>query len=246
MDTTEESKRVRTTDYTIFKSRDDNRNIDEAQVQKIMGKIKKLNLCHAKPMLVNEHMEVIDGQHQLEACKRMKIEVYYVVVDFKGKSDEAMIDINTINKHWILDDYIKHYASKSGSQFDSYRFLKKFHEQNPQFSSSVCATIITNTGNGYQKQLRNGTFKPGKSDPYEVVSMLKQYKEIMPFAYKINFIRAFLSIIRSNEYNHELHYPKMEKHSRSCREQATTVNYIDMFEEYINKGKGSRTPHIKF
>ena len=57
-----------TRDYDQFKKLNGNRNINESQVDGIVHSILEVGY-QPVPILVNEFMEIIDGQHRLEAVK---------------------------------------------------------------------------------------------------------------------------------------------------------------------------------
>lgn len=56
--------------YSIFRRLSGNRDVKEARVKKIMRSIEKVGYI-PNPIIVNENMEVVDGQGRLEAVKRL-------------------------------------------------------------------------------------------------------------------------------------------------------------------------------
>ena len=61
---------VRTTvRYDDFHILPGNREINQAHVLELIESFGKANLFDAHPVVVNEKMEVIDGQHRLEAAR---------------------------------------------------------------------------------------------------------------------------------------------------------------------------------
>lgn len=99
----------KTMDYSIFGQVSGNREINEANIRGIMASINKKNLTQIRPILVDENMRVVDGQHRLEACKRLGLPVYYQVM-----TDLVSEDVILLNnqKRWTTDDYINFFASK--------------------------------------------------------------------------------------------------------------------------------------
>ena len=69
----------RTTDYSLFKRLEGNRNVLEIRVKRITASIKKVGWIQ-NPVIVNEKMEVIEGQGRLEALKRLGMPVDYIIV----------------------------------------------------------------------------------------------------------------------------------------------------------------------
>jgi hypothetical protein len=57
-------------------------------------------------------MYIVDGQHRLEACRELKIPVYYII-DEKAQEDD-LIHLNTVRSNWTLPDYVYfHYQKKA-------------------------------------------------------------------------------------------------------------------------------------
>lgn len=71
-------KTYKTNDYSIFKSIMGNRTINLKNVNNIINNIKKNGLLPTV-IIVNEKMEVIDGQHRLQALKELNLPVYYQI-----------------------------------------------------------------------------------------------------------------------------------------------------------------------
>ena len=53
--------------------------------------IKKNNLLRVNPIIVDRKMNVIDGQHRLEACKILKEGIYYMLDDHISQADIAAL-----------------------------------------------------------------------------------------------------------------------------------------------------------
>lgn len=234
----------KTLDYDQFIIREDNRDVSDNSVEGLMKAIKENNLTEYSPVIVNEDFEVIDGQHQLQACVRLGYPVYYIKAKLNGKSEEAMITLNANSKNWKLKDYIKHYSTHEGEQYDDYRYLAAFKKKHQiPLTQAIC--IVANKTYGMTKEIRSGEFKQGASDPEITMNILKDYRPIFTFAYKAAFVKALMQVVRSGLYDHTFHYLKMEKNKKWCREQTTKEQYIQMFEQYINSGR-VRKNYLRF
>ena len=72
--------KVKVTDeYNIFTFAEGNRAINPAQVKNLIKSIENIGLIPT-PIVVNEKMQILDGQHRVEACRQLKMPVYYIVV----------------------------------------------------------------------------------------------------------------------------------------------------------------------
>ncbi len=73
------------------------------------------------PIIVNENMEVIDGQTRLAACRELKIPVYYVVSP--GIGIDECVALNSSAKTWKITDYIQSYADQGNENYKRIKLL---------------------------------------------------------------------------------------------------------------------------
>src|SRR5215469_12497290 len=104
---------LKTSDLSIFKNVSFNRDKNKKHIQDVVKIIKKENLLHLHPILVNNEMEVIDGQHRLEAAKDLGLEIFYIKSNL---SYDHILTSNLIQKNATLIDVIKFYAMKDAIQ----------------------------------------------------------------------------------------------------------------------------------
>lgn len=98
-----------TTDYDQFKFFDANRDISISHTARVAKSIMMKNLMSDFPILVDCNKYVLDGQHRLEACRKLKIPVYYKFAEHMKDTDIATI--NSISKKWTANDYLAQYIS---------------------------------------------------------------------------------------------------------------------------------------
>ena len=60
-------------------------------------------------ILVNEKMQVIDGQHRLISAIKNKTFIYYIIA--KGYDLEEVKALNMQQKNWSTDDFLYSYAN---------------------------------------------------------------------------------------------------------------------------------------
>lgn len=106
-----------TSDYTIFKTMHGNRNVNDNHVKELQRLlVDNGNLTNQFPIVVNDEMEVIDGQHRLEALKGLGWEVAYIVET--GATLNMVRAINLGNKNWNWRDMAESYASLGNKEYD--------------------------------------------------------------------------------------------------------------------------------
>lgn len=176
----------KTKDYEIFKSITSNRDINRLHVKKLSQSIKERNLLWAKPPLVNERMEIIDGQHRLEACMLVKADFYYVVA--KGLTKDDMAILNTNQKNWTGADFINFYTIEKKKD---YQELSKLINT---FDDLKVSMLITFTGG--HKGLREGLYKAvNVSRARQVCEWIMKLKKGHPFVLEKSFGLALYDTI---------------------------------------------------
>lgn len=131
----------KTTDYKIFKRVQGNRPVDVNHVKSLISSVAQKNLLENIPLIVNDKMEVIDGQHRLEVSKAMGIPVYYISVPKADISDIRRL--NSYSRPWSVFDYLDSYIDLGKTD---YKQLKSFASK---YSLSISnALIILSNPNG--------------------------------------------------------------------------------------------------
>lgn len=114
----------KTSDYQVFKRLESNRDVKNGSVKKIIRSIEKVGAI-PNPLIVNEHMQIIDGQNRLEALKSLSLPVYYIIIP--GLTVEHCRAMNINQSNWGLMDYIKSYAEEGNENYVNFiGLLKKY------------------------------------------------------------------------------------------------------------------------
>ena len=108
------------------------------------------------PIIVNERLEIIEGQHRYESWKRADLPIYYIICE--GYGIKECIAMNTTSKNWSLTDYINCYASYGDPNYQALqRYEKKYASK---FTASLVRAICCGKmGADVNKVIKGGTFK---------------------------------------------------------------------------------------
>ena len=110
-----------TSDYAIFNKMTGNRNLSDKFVNLITDSMKKFGWIGA-PILVNNKMEVIDGQHRLEAAKKAGVPVKYI--NMGAKDINVVCELNTTSHVWTTDDYLNRYVALGNENYIKFNKLR--------------------------------------------------------------------------------------------------------------------------
>lgn len=141
----------KTDDLDMFKFTKFNRNIlftDEMLKQAKEGFI--------SPIIVNEYMVVIDGQHRLEHAKKAGVPIEYIIKPGLGEHD--IVRMNTTQRPWSLLNFIESYANQGSEQYVS---LLNLINKKYAGTSVVIAVGRDTTGNytGLNELVKSGNFE---------------------------------------------------------------------------------------
>ncbi len=175
-------KEVMTNDLKKFKYFEYNRQIESSNVNKLVRSISKNNLLEENPILVTKDMYVIDGQHRLEACKKLQIPVFYKVCE--NYKPEDLITFNAAKSIWRAESYANYYANQGNIEYIKLLDFCKKH------GISVAVFVDCFFGGKNAQSLKEGDFE---FDKYEVFGdWLKKARECQ------DFIRENCNVVSNN------------------------------------------------
>lgn len=219
-----------TTDYGQFKSITSNREVDEPHVKRLIKSLEKKNLLQINPIVCNSEMEVVDGQHRLEAATRMGLEIFYIVDSQVSKVDIATINSNA--KNWTVMDYINYWTIEKAPGFDK---LSHFLNDHPLIPPSSALLMLSADGKRDLAGLKNGFVDAtGYPEACEIANILKYFRNYADFAYDRNFILAVITCVQVDGYDHDTMKAKVEMQPRSLVKCINRKQYVEMLEEIYN------------
>lgn len=164
----------KTKDYKKFKSILGNRQLNKGHIHLLEVEIQRNNLLDVCPIIVNEKMEVIDGQHRLEAAKKLGIAVPYVKVP--GLGIEHVVRMNTSQKKWMMKDYIQLHVDLGNQDYiDLQEFITKW-----KTTPSIAIMLLSNQSYSKSKvaEFREGRWQVKHWD--EANEVMEAINEMRP------------------------------------------------------------------
>lgn len=123
-----------TKDYDKFKFFTSNRIV--TRNMSLETEILQCNKLKYHPIVVNEQMYVIDGQHRLEICKKHKLELYYVIDHLASEDDIRLVQSA---KKWRQSDFIRYYKIKGNTNYAFMSdMIEKYGIHVTTFTHSFC------------------------------------------------------------------------------------------------------------
>jgi hypothetical protein len=231
----------KTNNYDIFQKHLSNRITEEGKVVKIMKSIQSKNLLEYRPILVDEQMHIVDGQHRLEAAKRLNIDIYYTIQ--KGASSEDMYILNQNQNPWVMRDF-HHYFVNEG--FPEYIRLQKFMDKNELTLRNALVLIQGRNGGKDTKQFNLGKFKfPEDADYLEIMEKIQIINRISDFIRQkiigtknflknANYLIALSHFLNIREVNIPLFMEKLAMRLDLIRPCTKSKDYMLIFKTIYN------------
>lgn len=230
------SKEIKSTkNYKQFKKLFGNRGVADARVNKIIKSIQKVGYI-TSPIIVNENMEVIDGQGRLEALERLHMSVEYIVEP--GIGIEECISMNVHNTNWTIIDYLKSYAERGN---ENYIRLARLMQEYPIFTIHCFAPATLSIGKFSSQQIMNGDLIISEENYQNAKEVLDYVIEIEPYLAGLHtrsdlLIRALMFIYRMPEVNRDRLKEKMITESTLLTPFRTLNQCIQSIENLYNYG----------
>lgn len=144
-----------TKDYGAFKKLKGNRSVLQRRKNLILASIRD-NGWIRNPIVVNEKMEIVDGQGRFEALKELDMPIEYCISE--GSTTRDCVTLNLKQKNWGTLDYITCYA---GLGYQSYITLLDYIRKYGYLGVEQVCAMLCDPGeleNGRTGHIRNGTY----------------------------------------------------------------------------------------
>jgi hypothetical protein len=227
---------LKTNDYSKFKSKDGNRNLNELHLKRLTQSIKQNDLLHANPILVNENYEIIDGQHRFNVCRQLNKPVHYVKVKGLGLSEIQILNANA--KNWKLEDYIDGYCSMG---MQEYCYLKALITKTNLGITPLLSMFTYYNGTSCD-DLKNGQLILNfKNRGLIILEWIKDWVKFYQGGDRRSFIYALIQLYNVKGYSHEKMMQKIKYQSTKLVDCTNTKTYLALLEEIYNfKERGEK------
>ena len=192
-----------TRDYSIFKRLMGNRDIPESRISKIIDSIQKIGWVH-NPIVVNENMEVIDGQGRLTALKRLKMPVEYIIAPGASTKECVYMNMNMVN--WKLPDFIKSYAEQGN---ENYQRLLKLMETYANGNLDIISTAVYRVSRSKHRDIKEGILQLTEEQYEAAIPRLEFIKPLMENLDEKKLPGSLISLMQTAIYYFD--YPEVDR-----------------------------------
>lgn len=216
-----------TTNYDMFNFSKFNRNVFLSPEF-----LKQTELGFISPIIVNENMTVIDGQHRLTACKQLGLPVEYIIKE--GLNEDDIVRMNTVQQPWKLINYIEAYANEGKEEY--IKLLNLINTKDYYQSVAVIAQIACNssTPRGMIKDIQEGSFKfHNYNKTVEFLAYLQLFKQKTRIPYRSNLSRAIYTLFTYKKINMDTLIKKVISTGLNEELIVKSPNYSECLKELL-------------
>lgn len=243
--------------YDLFNNLDFNRDVTENRYKKLAASFSEKEILN--PIVVNENLEIIDGQGRFEVLRTMERPIKFIIAE--GADIKDCRRMNLYNTNWKKDDFVGSYARAGNVNYINLKDVRT----KTRFPYNTIMRLVNKGTNGLKKHdvLETGklvfTFKDAET-VMRIAKSVEEIKRALAFTKSLNdvFIVAVKIITEFPQYDHQRMLKKCvsQRHSfgqmsnlESMLQEFTRIyNYKQLkadgklyFEEYMrNKGYNVR------
>jgi hypothetical protein len=228
---------LETTGYTMFKTIKGNRPLDQTHVGQLVKSMQKHgNLINHFPIVVNDRMEVIDGQHRLAALQQLGWPVCYRVQ--AGLTIDTVRHINFAQQNWTWRDYATSYAELGNVNY------KRFLELADTYGFGYRVTCLflglpsrsAKEGGGNNEKFINGELELSLEHKEQTARLLGQLREAVEVSGHPNrtFQSAMYQLMQSPAYIHTRMIQKLKVGGGNMKAYNLTQDYLRALEDLYN------------
>jgi hypothetical protein len=242
---TEVNKVYKTNDLSIFKQIAGNRVPNPQHIKRLKSSILENGmLCN--PILVNEKMQVIDGQHRLIASQEAESFIYYIIL-----KDYSLSEVHTLNlnqKNWTKKDFMDGYADMG---VESYIKLREFINKNDDYSFSDCIAFCSNISGGNTTNIcqtvrggksinRAEVFESGtwKGKDFNLAQeWANKIRMIKPYYFNYNrsvFVGTMIILLQNNNFDYNEFMHKIRLQPTALVDCSNRDQYKTLIEDIYN------------
>ena len=230
-----------TRDYGSIKRIGGNRLVNPRNVEVIKASMAEKHLI--VPAILNENMEIIDGQHRFEACVELGFPFYFIVVDGYNLKDVQRINANmkNWNKQDFLDSFIDMFKSGHNEYINYVHLINFMKETGLPLDTSVILSDLSKSKISLTEDFKNGAFEfKNFSLSKDIAVALKDFEAYDHNKWKQStFAKIFAHFYVNERYEHTRMIRNLpfthDKLSLMGNEKTTITYLVDMYNYRSSK-----------
>jgi len=226
-----------TTDYSMFKSIDGNRNVNLLHINRLKKSMQEHYLFTV--IVVNEKYEIIDGQHRFHAIRDLGLPLHYTMIPGYSLLQVQILNANSSN--WSSQDYLQAYCDLG---YEDYITLSEFlRKYNLNISIGASILIGNTTGQGGMKAgapfefFKHGTLKVSEKqvrDAEKFMDMLYLFEPYFNGFKSRSFVFALMKLSNNPDFSITELLQKVKIQPSALQSCVHVNQMISLIEEIYN------------
>ena len=235
----------RTEDYTQFGYFEGNRAIIKAHVRNLMESLAEQQI--PSPIIVDELYRVADGQNRLEACKRLGLPVYYIIVP--GMTLEDVKRMNSNTKAWSWQENMQSFIDLGVEDYATYKeFFESYELNHTECMQLLIGHTSLRKGSKKGKQTMAKTFADGQfvilqhGKAIKQANMITKVKPYFESYTHGHFVRALVHLFNKKQdvFSFSKFLKKLAKRTTKLEHHTTRNGYLANIEYIYNHGSRNK------
>jgi len=230
-------KILSTTDYKIFKSVKGNRKVNARHVERLTASVADNNMLETNPIIVNDKMEIIDGQHRLAAASALAVPIFYVILPLADLGQVQLMNANM--KPWSMEDYLDSYISMGNAHYKKLREFTSTYDLPITVGANLLYGEVRSLGNrtAITHLFKTGEFEvrdeKGAKFTADYITAVREYFEPAARRHRDLFY-AIQALIRK-DIPEAMVVSKLKAAGEVQPRKSSTRDYLRIFEDVLNK-----------
>lgn len=231
-----------TKNYELFKKHNANRQLSEKHVLRMMKAIDEKNLLKYNPVIVDKNYNVIDGQHRVEACKRLGLPVPHIKSDMVNVKDIKSLNVDREN--WKLEEWLNFYCNQ---ELIDYQMLQDFMEKQSLLKVGITLELLHGTRSSkFHDTFKRGEYKyPEEDQEKEAIEKQKQINEIISYIKlktsgaktyldRVTFYASLIEFFNNKSFDYKTFMKKLEYKINLIHPCQRQTDYVQILKEIYN------------
>ena len=222
-----------TNNYSLFKTLNGNRDVNQLHLTRLKESMKKNHLTTI--IMVNEKLEIIDGQHRFLISQELKLPINYIISKNYGLNEVQILNANM--KNWQTVDYVNGYCDLGYKDYIIYRdFVADYGFQNQVSILLLSGEHSTGTAESSPAaRFKEGLFKVKNLE--NAKRMAEKIKMIEPYYngyLRRSFILALHGMFKNENFEFTEFIAKLKQQPTTLQDCTNTSQYKYLIEEIYN------------